>query len=367
MTLLFRVCPAVLLLLSAARGENWHAESAPEYDRLFQQSKGWIGADGDYTVALGRSRTLWLFSDTFLGEVGNGRRINSVMVNNTAGVQNGMDPLRAHVNFFHGHSPEGKPRSLFAPADNLRWYWLGAGEMDSGRLFIFLHEIEAAKEVAGFGFRQTGSWLCEVSNPSDTPTRWRSIPNKIPFAAFRPDESFFFGSAILRKDHYLYLYGIRERPGAGKQMILARVPGGHLGDFGRWRFYTPDGWDTRAGESTPLCSGMANEYSVSWLPSLHRYVLICTENGLSGNIIARTAPEPWGPWGAASVVYRCPEATKGKNIFCYAAKAHPMLTSSPDELIVTYAANSFDFARVLDEARLYWPRFVRLKAISPVR
>jgi hypothetical protein len=46
------------------------------------------------------------------------------------------------------------------------------------------------------------------------------------------------------------------------------------------------------------------------------------------------------------VVYRCPEAAWDKRIFCYAAKAHPMLASASDELIVTYAANSLDFTQI---------------------
>ncbi len=49
-----------------------------------------------------------------------------------------------------------------------------------------------------------------------------------------------------------------------------------------------------------------------------------------------------------------------KKIFCYAAKAHPMLATAPDELIVTYAANSYDLAELMDNAQLYWPRFVRV-------
>ncbi|HUC83726.1 MAG TPA: hypothetical protein VL970_00930, partial [Candidatus Acidoferrales bacterium] len=55
-----------------------------------------------------------------------------------------------------------------------------------------------------------------------------------------------------------------------------------------------------------------------------------------------------------------PEAKWGKDVFCYTAKAHPMLSSSGDELLLTYAANSFEFSNVLNDARLYWPRFVRL-------
>ena len=36
------------------------AQAAPEWDKLFQQTNGWIGADGDYSVRLLDNKILWL-------------------------------------------------------------------------------------------------------------------------------------------------------------------------------------------------------------------------------------------------------------------------------------------------------------------
>ena len=44
--------------------------------------------------------------------------------------------------------------------------------------------------------------------------------------------------------------------------------------------------------------------------------------------------------------------------FVYAGKAHPELTGAP--LVATYASNAFDFATVVADMSLYYPRFVRL-------
>ncbi|NLN79114.1 MAG: hypothetical protein GX141_09375, partial [Armatimonadetes bacterium] len=49
-----------------------------------------------------------------------------------------------------------------------------------------------------------------------------------------------------------------------------------------------------------------------------------------------------------------------ENAFSYAVKGHPELSTNPNELIVTYATNSTEFADMFNDARLYWPRFVRL-------
>jgi hypothetical protein len=54
--------------------------------------------------------------------------------------------------------------------------------------------------------------------------------------------------------------------------------------------------------------------------------------------------------------------SRDKRLFCYGAKAHPTLSSGQD-LVVTYVVNSFDFWQVAREARLYWPRFVRVRLV----
>ena len=359
----------LVLLLSlpavALRAATWSAERLPQYDQLFQRTNDWTGADGNFAVTLTNGLTLWLFSDTFVGEVREGHRRETTMIHNSVAWQHGTDPASASVEFFHGRAPDGKPAALIEPADGKGFFWLSDGAMVRGRLYLFLARIELTDETSAFGFRQSGVSLGEVDNPLSPPNQWRVTQAAVPFAQFGGAERLFFGSAVLAADGYVYVYGTREEDGrSGKTMILARVPNRGLTDFAAWEFRTREGWTSLATGAADLCEGMAVEYSVSWLPALGRYVLICTENGFSEKIILRTAPKPWGPWSSPTVVYRCPEMAWDKQIFCYAAKAHPMLASRPDELIVTYAANSFQLNQVINDARLYWPRFVRVKLVA---
>ena len=355
-----------VLLAAKLPAADWSAESLPEYDQLFQRTNGWIGADGNFAVTLTNGLTLWLFSDTWIGEVRDGHRRHATMIHNSAAWQRGIGPASARVEFFHGNSSDGKPAALITPDDGKGWFWLFDGVMTRGKLFLFLAQIEPTTGKGAFGFHQTGAWLGEVSNPLAPPTGWHVVQKQIPFAQFGTNGNYSFGSAVLATNGFVYIFGAREQKGAGKTMILARAPETDLGNFAAWQFRAHDDWTTNAADLADLCSGMASEYSVSWLPALRRYVLICTENGLSEKIMARTASEPWGPWSAATVVYRCPEMTRDRRTFCYSAKAHPMLASTPDELIATYAANSFELGRVLDDAQLYWPRFVRVKPAATI-
>jgi len=59
---------ACLFALAGPVDQRQRAEertrAAPDLDARFTSAKGWIGADGIYSVALPGNRTAWLFSDT---------------------------------------------------------------------------------------------------------------------------------------------------------------------------------------------------------------------------------------------------------------------------------------------------------------
>ena len=59
------------------------------FNRLFERTNGWVGADAVYSIAVGPERTLWFFGDTFVGRVAGGQRTNVTMINNSVGVQTG--------------------------------------------------------------------------------------------------------------------------------------------------------------------------------------------------------------------------------------------------------------------------------------
>jgi hypothetical protein len=147
-------------------------------------------------------------------------------------------------------------------------------------------------------------------------------------------------------------------------MIVARVPESRLVDFDQWRFFSQGRWTADPNQASRLCEDMANEYSVSYQPELRKYIAVYTENGISKYIVARLAPQPYGPWREPRRLYQCPEAQWDKDVFCYAAKAHPDISLHADELIITYVANSTDFDKVAADTRLYRPRFLRVRFLT---
>ncbi len=355
----FFILLALFFLGACQTPPRFTVEALPAYDAAFERPSGWTGGDGAHTVALDRGRVLWLFGDTFIGRVQDGRRVGSQLVNNSVAVQSGALPSDASLHFVLRTLPDGRPLAFLQPADGVGWLWPYHGVRTSEGLFLFLLQIERAEGPAGFGFKLVSTWLGKVANPDEAPEAWAVTQQKIPWG--RPGR--VFGSAVLARGDDCYVYGTVDAVVEGrvrKRVIVARVPADRLEDFGSWRFFAGGGWTADADRAEAVCEDVAGEFSVSYQPALDRYVLVYTEGGLSEHIALRFARRPQGPWGEPVRVYRCPEADWGPRIFCYAGKGHPEIGDGPQELIVTYVANATDLALLEADARLYRPRFVKI-------
>lgn len=338
------------------------AEPMPERNARFLRTDGWIGADGNYSIALDKDTVLWFFSDTFVGRVRDNRRIDTVMINNSIGVEHlGTDEP---VEYFYKSNEDGTPASFVTPNDGHGYFWLFHGEMTSKGLFLFLMHIEPCDENPAFPFRHIGVSLGHVSNPTDPPLQWQITQTRFPFSRFAHKANTCFGAATMKTDSYIYIYGLKNEEKQPNAMIVARVREDEFGDFSAWRFWTGSEWGTDFEQCMPLFDHVATELSVSYVPGIGQYACVYMNYGISGQIVVRLSPNPEGPWGEPITVYDCPDKEWHEKAFSYSAKAHPELSQNPNELILTYATNSTHFPDLFDDARLYWPKFVRL--IFPV-
>lgn len=345
-------------------------ERLPRYEALFQGSSGWTGGDGAFSTVLdtGRDRVLWLFGDTFVGDVVDGRHVNYVLPRNTGAIQTGLSPESASLVFYYGHTPQGTPGALLPPPeDGPLWFWPAQPVRTKVGLFLFLIETEDIPPPCplGFCFKTKSSWLCQINNPYDPPDHWNFFHRrKIPWSNGKR----LFGSSILIKGEDCYIFGwVLENTGVvDKQMILAKVRTDYLADFSQWRFYSDGAWVADADRASRLVENVANEFSVSFQKALNQYLLLYTAEPFTNKIVFRLAPEPFGPWGEPVTIYGCPEADKDPRIYCYAAKGHPELSFSPEDLVVTYLTNSQCLKLIESDASQYRPRFLRLR-FQPIR
>ncbi len=324
------------------------AVPAAEFNALFAlPGPGWTGGDSTYSVKLPDGRTVWQFSDTFLGIVDRrgGRDRHSPLVNNTLVVQ-GDDGLTTLA----GGDPT-LPASFFPSptGDRDDWYWQYDStvehprEGDKLRVFL-LHFTRAGAGV--FGFRWLGNALATLSLPE---LQLEAIV-KLP-----ADGGVSWGAAVLEAEDHTYIYGTEDL-GDEKYMHLARAP--RNGVTGAWEFWGGASWTADPGASARIMPGVANEYSVTAHAGGLVLVTMDTTTTFSPDLVAFTACRPEGPWENRTLLYRTPESGL-ENQITYNAHAHPQFADERGWL-VSYNVNSRTFGDLFLDASIYRPRFIRV-------
>lgn len=304
-------------------------------DALLQRSQGWTGGDGTHSLALTPARSLWLFGDTFYGEVARGRRVRPVMVHNSAAwYENGA------FTFFPTRGDLLRPQG-----DSSDWYWPGDGAIVDGRLALFCMRVRHAEKGAfGFDFDWYTSDLLEIDNPRDEPTRWRIIRQQPApsLAGVR------LGAACAVARPWLYAWGVRpDDPSRALYLARRRIRGGP------WAWWCDGGWQ-ETGAPRPLFTGAAPEMSVT--PLHGGWLAVYSPNGFSAQVAMRWAAHPEGPWSDEAQIWKAPEGDE--KLFVYGARAHPEL-GGPG-LVLSYNCNAPTPERLMGEASAYAPRFVRV-------
>lgn len=346
---------ALAAIPAVAADFSIHVSVAPEWNQLFQNTNGWIGADVAYSVPLGREKVLWLFGDTFVGHIRHGRRIQPKMIHSSIAIQKFAQPPR----FYYPEDKKGQPESFVKSPGPRTYFWLEDGMRTSRGLCIFLQEVKWINDSA-WGFQCIGTWLALVHNPDDSPALWKISLRPLPFARLADGQDAVLGTETLKTGGYVYVYGYSNRTNATatKNQILARAAEDELANPDAWKFYSNGGWTKDFQIATPIFPDAGAEGSVSWQPFLKKFVFIYSE-GIWGRIVMRTSTSQEGPWTAPEALYQCPEMKISPHVFCYAAKGHPEL-SATNELLVSYASNSEKPSDVMNNTNLYVPRFIRV-------
>lgn len=334
------------------------AKPAPEIDALFQSQNGWVGGDGAFSVALPKGRVLWLYSDTWVGKIRDGKRVDVGMVNNTIGVQS--QPLEP-AEYTIKRDTAGKAKSFLTPDDKQGWYWLQAGAMVDGRLIQFLNQVDKSGDGGVWGFKSVGLWMGITSNTTKPPDEWHTTQQKLTNVVFSPARTLVWGSSVLVEGSKVYVYGtddVRTDGQLQRYLVLARANRKDIADTNKWEYYDGGGWSKDVQMACHLADHFATEHSVTKFGK--GYLALYTENGLSSHVVARYAWKPWGPWTKQDLIYTCPEMGSIPHTFTYAAKAHPSL-SSGNEVVFSYVVNSSEVSDVIRNSTLYWPRFVRAR------
>ena len=228
--------------------------SPADYERAFDGIRSvdleWGTADGGAPVRLPDGRVVWIFGDTFIGQVQGGRSMAPgwVFANNSFVLQDGacFQPIMGGM--------RGARADLIPdPAPN-QWYWPMTGVVTNGALQVFLLHMERASGPAAFDWRATGVDVATFALPT------LSLVGVSPIAALSrpvgPDGVFVYwaNGALVHSDGYVYAYG-RNRGGSDPsfEQWAARAPSAAIA--GPWEYWTGDDvtpWSTDATLAEPM-------------------------------------------------------------------------------------------------------------------
>jgi hypothetical protein len=354
------------------------AVSAPDWDRAFTRASGWTGGDVAASAVIPGGRMLWLFGDSFVGEVKDGRRVNPALVNNAIGIQS-IDPARPErapqpdeLDFIWGpDDAAGQPTAWVRPAQaDGSWYWPTGGaavipDPAGEHLAVFLIRLtKTAGAASVWAFQVASNDLAMIDNPESPARAWRPRLQVLPEALTRlpdPGGQVEWGVAVLAlgRPAWVYVYGVDTDSAGGRGLVLARARADRLEDFGQWEFFAGGGrWSRGIAGAGPLIEGVATELSVERIDHADGpdYVMVMSEAPLGARILVRRAHRPEGPWSEPVPAYQVAGLADHPDRFTYAAKGHAAM-SPAGSLLISYIVNSNDLVDLADAA-LYRPRFI---------
>jgi hypothetical protein len=324
----------------------------------------WRGADSAYSIDLMDDRVLWLFGDTFLDPAHDASRTNgpNFFVRNTAGIQSTHDALNSHMQFYWRTDASKLPASFYPePELGKTWYWpLHGVRLPNGVLVLFRMLLH--RENNGLGFDLSGWDAVAVDVPTGSPIDWplRKL-NDVTYT-----HGYIIGSSALVWEGYLYAYasyGDSRR----HAIALARWPLDKLAALPEHALDDPEWFaDGRFQRQSTgvipqvLFEDGQIELSVHFDAKRKQFIEVQTQGmhlaDPTTQIVYRTAPQPEGPWSAATALMGPSEVERAdaKDLITYAAKAHP--EQDADGLVITYVVND-PTTHTPDDA-LYYPRFV---------
>ncbi|MER5691772.1 hypothetical protein ACWDBO_14875 [Streptomyces mirabilis] len=394
--LLTLVCAAVLLTAlpdhdregggacTARTPRSWSADArlTGEFARYGDDASrvdDWTGGDGTHSVRLPDGRVLWLFSDTYLGQV----HAPPNPVGESYAWRDTSAPLvrnSAVVMAKDGRLETTLPAPVFPDLGPGRWRWPVAARVEPRspgsseqvvRVLLWTRTAGQAPWIYGV---PTSTEIATLSLPD---LRLEGITTALDQSSVTdPSRRVLFGTSTVDAGAWTYVFGgddgqATSRPAS--QAYVARVPRGRLGQPAAWEYWDGGGWAVRARPGPVLGderrTGVGSAFTV--VRAGGTYVLFTMAAGTAGltTITSYWACAPTGPWHGPTRSFS-PALPQGQ-VAAYNPQVHAEL-SDGDRLVLSYDVNWLDTtggvsaqANLSRNVALYRPRFVTLRLGEP--
>jgi len=313
-------------------------------DSVFQNygnsGNGWTGGDGTYSVQLPNGTILWIFSDTFLGKVANGTRVQSetqFIHNSIVEYKNGK-----LIRTITG-GDASNPVPVFSPVNSSHWYWPGFAVIHNDTIQVMLSEFE--KMGSGIlGFKEIGISVGVLS------IQTLSLQNiyKLNFSAGISWTSSSFGMG-----GYTYIFGYK-----GSSAYAARTSDGLLG---QWQYYSNGNWSYNQSTASPFAGNVEPSYSIVKVGNYYVLETMNDTNFLAGQILYYYATSLLGPYTYGGIIYTTPEQQYYQPAIDYQIITYDSLFqrefTSNNTYVISYNVNG-NGTKAITNASVYRPRFI---------
>ncbi len=354
--------PAAKLILANKIPEELSQSCMP----AFPFKEGWLGGDGDVSVPISKTQTLFIFSDTYVGNKNQQNRSDPglEMVSNTVALETCLPGGKTDVHYYWNNMYTDKPQPLFKSFTGRYRYWANSAFMYEKYLYVILQKIaheHGADPHDIFGFSSPGVTLAKIRNPSAPPTQWNI--ELFPLQSFAYPDINPHCEAI--QDNFIYFF-VSQYGNDDYQFLVRKKLDSIENPEASFEYYALDKtWKTgiRANDMDTLIHGFRAN-TVNYHADIKKWVMVCDIKFFDNKIKIRTSASLTGPWSEEDIVYEVPEITPGtnsysKNNFCYLSreciqnydpKTHTML--------LTYDTNNTSSAEIETNPKIYTPKVI---------
>lgn len=333
----------------------------------FPLKEGWFGGDGDVSVSINSTTTLFVFSDTWVGTKNQQSRMEPgmKMVSNSVAVETCLPNGETDVKYFWNNKYSENPEPIFKTYTKRYKYWVPDAFMINDNLYVVLVKVghrQGASPNEIFNFSLLGYTLAKISNPTDSPDKWKieyiPLPDfGNPFLAIGPH---------VKLDNYIYFFISRY----DKAQVLVRKQLDFIDNTEKPFEYYALNKTWKEGVNTNDMDTLVNGFrstTVNYHQEMKQWVMICDIKFMDNKIKMRTAPALTGPWSDEIDIYEIPEVTPGNSSymesnFCYLPReCIQNYDSKKHVMLLTYDINNPDFSKINANPKIYTPKVITIQ------
>ncbi len=285
-----------------------------------------VGQAGNYSVALGDGRTLWLLNNIWTGEFKEkGEVALWGMIEGGMAILSATSPYTASGALSYVADENKWPLPVcsadFAEYAPIRKFWPRAGVKTESGYYAY-YSIMNNFGPGAYDYFRVGQGLAVAEKP-DGP--YRLLKKGASYFLWTDIEPSFGSALLLDQDGWLYIYGRYAAEPGKYSAALARVRPEKAGEPDAYSYYSADvssgSWAGDVGDAATVMENMPEEFSVSYNEHLKAYLALY-QDAETGAVQLRTAQYPWGPWSGPKTALPCK-----KEEYCFGAKEQAAFSS----------------------------------------